>query len=130
MDGGKCPVGVVTAMEAEQLAAQRQTYLGCRIVARCCCLGAENLVVKVHHMLAYPRVGPLKNIKTTLRWIRLLSLGWPRGYCMIYLLFNLCKGLWLLKAPFEIVPLPIHLIERAVKEEMQHIDGLVIEGWT
>ncbi|GAB0210009.1 hypothetical protein GRJ2_003466700 [Grus japonensis] len=29
MDGDKCPVGVVSAMEAEQLAAQRQTHLGC-----------------------------------------------------------------------------------------------------
>jgi len=40
-DGGKWSVGVVTAMEAEKLAAQRQTHLGRRIVARYCCPGRE-----------------------------------------------------------------------------------------
>jgi len=38
MDGGKYSVGVGSAMEEEQLAAQRQTHLGCPIVARYCCL--------------------------------------------------------------------------------------------
>jgi len=37
MDGGKCPLGVATVMEEEQLAEQRQTHLGCPIVARYCC---------------------------------------------------------------------------------------------
>ncbi|GAB0207774.1 hypothetical protein GRJ2_003243100 [Grus japonensis] len=41
MDGGQCPVGVVTAVEAEQLAVQRQTHLGCPIVARHCCPARE-----------------------------------------------------------------------------------------
>jgi len=41
MDGGKCPMGVAAAMEEEQLAAQRQTHLGCPIVARYCCLAGE-----------------------------------------------------------------------------------------
>ncbi|KAK4810463.1 hypothetical protein QYF61_004243 [Mycteria americana] len=34
-------VRVVTAMEAEQLAVQRQTHLGCHIVAKHCCPGRE-----------------------------------------------------------------------------------------
>jgi len=33
LDGGQCLVGVAAAMEEEQLAVQRQTYLGCPIVA-------------------------------------------------------------------------------------------------
>ncbi|GAB0205792.1 hypothetical protein GRJ2_003044800 [Grus japonensis] len=41
MDGGQCPVGVVTAVEAEQLATQRQTHLGCPILARYCCPARE-----------------------------------------------------------------------------------------
>ncbi|GAB0210166.1 hypothetical protein GRJ2_003482400 [Grus japonensis] len=41
MDGGQCPVGVVTAVEAKQLATQRQTHLGCPIVARYCCPARE-----------------------------------------------------------------------------------------
>jgi len=38
MDGGKRPMAVATAMEAEQLAAQRQTSLGCPTVERHFCL--------------------------------------------------------------------------------------------
>ncbi|KAK4824397.1 hypothetical protein QYF61_014057 [Mycteria americana] len=49
MDGGKCPVGVDTAMEAEQLAVQRQTQLGCSIVARYCCPGREPVVHLICH---------------------------------------------------------------------------------
>ncbi|GAB0182189.1 hypothetical protein GRJ2_000684200 [Grus japonensis] len=45
MDGGKCPVGVVTAVEAEELAEQRQTHVGCPIAA-----WLENLIVKVCHV--------------------------------------------------------------------------------
>ncbi|XP_075267239.1 leucine-rich repeat-containing protein 2 isoform X2 [Opisthocomus hoazin] len=37
LDGGQCLVGVAAAMEEEQLTAQRQTYLGCPVVARYCC---------------------------------------------------------------------------------------------
>lgn len=38
----KCQMfGVVTAVEAEQLAKQRQTHLGCCIVARHCYQGRE-----------------------------------------------------------------------------------------
>ncbi|KAK4828801.1 hypothetical protein QYF61_000858 [Mycteria americana] len=48
MGGVKCPVGVVTAMEAEQLAAQRQTSWAATYAAH-----VENLVVKVHHVDAH-----------------------------------------------------------------------------
>jgi len=52
MDGGQCLVGVATAVEEEQLAAQRQTHLGCPIVARYCCLAGQ-LVVKARHVDAH-----------------------------------------------------------------------------
>lgn len=38
--------------------------------------------------------------------------NWPMN-CMNYFLFNLFKGLLLLRAPFEIILLPGHLAERA-----------------
>lgn len=41
MDGRKCPVEVVIAMEAEKLAAQRQSHLGCCVMAIYCCHGRE-----------------------------------------------------------------------------------------
>lgn len=46
MDGGKCFVGLVKAVEAKQLAVQRQAYLGCLIVAAL----LENLTVEVRHV--------------------------------------------------------------------------------
>jgi len=52
MDGGKCLMGVATAMEEEQLAAQRQTHLSCPIEARYCC-PAREAVVKVYHVDAH-----------------------------------------------------------------------------
>ena len=41
LDSDKCPLGMVTAMEAEQLAAQRQIHLGHCSVERYCCPGRE-----------------------------------------------------------------------------------------
>jgi len=57
--------GVAAAMEEEQLAAQRQTYLGCPIVARCGCPSGAGGCKRAS------RGRPLRNIKTTTRWIRL-----------------------------------------------------------
>ncbi|KAK4810789.1 LOW QUALITY PROTEIN: hypothetical protein QYF61_008761, partial [Mycteria americana] len=51
MDGGKCPMGVARAMEADQLAVQRQTHLGCCSVVRH--RYPENIAVKVHHVDAH-----------------------------------------------------------------------------
>ncbi|KAK4821755.1 LOW QUALITY PROTEIN: hypothetical protein QYF61_000816 [Mycteria americana] len=60
----------------------------------------ENLVVEVRHMLTYPRVWPLKDIGTTSRWIRLLRLKWLSG----------------------------PMTPQAIKEQMQHTDGLMTDG--
>ena len=68
-------------------------------------------------MLTYPRAGPLKNIKITNRWIRLPRLKWLRWT-------------WTGNRRVSYLWLGGPMILQAIREEMQHIDGLVIEGWT
>jgi len=65
-------------MEEEQLAAQRQTYLGCPIVAQYCC-PAREVGVKVRHVDGHiPKSWATEEHQTTSRWIRLLRLKWLR----------------------------------------------------
>jgi len=64
----------------------------------------------------YPRVGPLRNIKTTNRWIRMPRFKWLRWIWTGNIRVNcLCLG-----GP---------MTPQAIKEELQHIDGLMTKGW-
>lgn len=67
-------------------------------------------------MHTYPRVRPLKN--TTMdRQIVL-----PRFKCLRWIVTDTIRvSYFLLSGP---------MMPQFIREEMQHIDGLVIEGWT
>jgi len=117
MDGGKRPGKVTTAMEEEQLAAQRQIHLGCPIVARYCCPAREADCENMSYACPCTRVRLLKNIKTTSRWIRLLRLRRLRWIWTDNIRVN-C--LWLGRP----------MTPQAIEEDMQLIDGLVTERWT
>lgn len=68
-------------------------------------------------MLTYPRAVSLKNIKTSSRWIRMLDLKWLRWISTRIVRVNYLY----LVGP---------VAPQTIKEEMQHIDGLMTEIWT
>ena len=68
-------------------------------------------------MFTSPKVGPLKNIEMTSRWIRMLRLKWLRW-------------IWTGNIRVNYFQLDGPMTPQAIKGEMQHTGGLVIEGWT
>ena len=65
----------------------------------------------------YPRARPLKNIRKSNRWIKLLRLRWLKW---IWTGNVRMKNLWLARP----------MTPQALREGMQRIDGLVTERWT
>lgn len=96
---------VVTAMEAKQLAAQRQTHLGCRTVPRYCYPSRESGRWSMPHRCS----GMQESIS---RWIRLLRLNWLRGS-------TLAIWGWI-----------IYSSVGPARQRCNILGGLMIEGWT
>lgn len=69
-----------------------------------------------HEMHTCPRVGLLKNIATTDRWIEL-----PRLKCL--------RRTWTGNIRVNYFWLGSPMTPLFIRKEMQHPDGLVIEGW-
>jgi len=64
------------------------------------------------------RYGYHSQLRCKAHFSHLVLLDWLKCYCTNYLLFNLFKGLLLLRAPVKVILLPGHSTERAYDQSI------------